>query len=387
MPMHRQRPSAAEIAAVGGRRPSGHRPSPPAWPWPAAAPGPRPPWPAGPAVGHRPIVLVNADLTATRPATTCSTGTSTAALDRVTAVGLGARPTLRRWRTSGRDLAGPGRRAEAAAPARRRTPRDRRAATGTNVQEAGVDEPDVVKTDGDLLVRIQDGDAHDLRRHRRRARAALGARPPGADRRRRETAAVRRPRGRRSGHDGRRTAAASTATGSRPAPGCCVVDLADPATPRSSTRSAYDAAWSPRASTATRSGWSLDRGLPDLDFVAAADRAPRNESARSSATGRSSATARSRTGCRGDDATAGDDRRAVARLRGRRDPRRRRRSRHASRSSASTPATPRRPWDADRPWRPTRDASTSRPTTCTSRPRRARRLGQGLLATRRSTPT
>jgi len=28
--------------------------------------------------------------------------------------------------------------------------------TGTNVQEAGVDEPDVVKTDGDLLVRIQD---------------------------------------------------------------------------------------------------------------------------------------------------------------------------------------------------------------------------------------
>ncbi len=31
-------------------------------------------------------------------------------------------------------------------------------ATGTNVQEAGVDEPDVVKTDGDLLVRVQDGD-------------------------------------------------------------------------------------------------------------------------------------------------------------------------------------------------------------------------------------
>ena len=27
-------------------------------------------------------------------------------------------------------------------------------ATGTNVQEAGVDEPDVVKTDGSLLVRI-----------------------------------------------------------------------------------------------------------------------------------------------------------------------------------------------------------------------------------------
>ena len=30
--------------------------------------------------------------------------------------------------------------------------------TGTNVQEAGVDEPDVVKTDGDTLYRVQDGD-------------------------------------------------------------------------------------------------------------------------------------------------------------------------------------------------------------------------------------
>ena len=29
---------------------------------------------------------------------------------------------------------------------------------GTNVQETGVDEPDVVKTDGSILVRIEDGD-------------------------------------------------------------------------------------------------------------------------------------------------------------------------------------------------------------------------------------
>ena len=37
-------------------------------------------------------------------------------------------------------------------------------ATGTNVQEAGVDEPDVVKTDGELLVRVRDGDleVHDV---------------------------------------------------------------------------------------------------------------------------------------------------------------------------------------------------------------------------------
>ncbi|MGZ5400050.1 MAG: beta-propeller domain-containing protein, partial [Nocardioides sp.] len=37
-------------------------------------------------------------------------------------------------------------------------------ATGTNVQEVGVDEPDVVKTDGELLVRTRDGDlqVHDV---------------------------------------------------------------------------------------------------------------------------------------------------------------------------------------------------------------------------------
>ncbi len=37
-------------------------------------------------------------------------------------------------------------------------------ATGTNVQEAGVDEPDVVKTDGELLVRARDGEleVHDV---------------------------------------------------------------------------------------------------------------------------------------------------------------------------------------------------------------------------------
>ncbi len=36
--------------------------------------------------------------------------------------------------------------------------------TGTNVQEVGVDEPDVVKTDGSLLVRVRDGDleVHDV---------------------------------------------------------------------------------------------------------------------------------------------------------------------------------------------------------------------------------
>jgi hypothetical protein len=43
----------------------------------------------------------------------------------------------------------------ARAPAAARTTRSTNSATGTNVQEAGVDEPDVVKTDGSILVRVQ----------------------------------------------------------------------------------------------------------------------------------------------------------------------------------------------------------------------------------------
>ncbi|MBE7325361.1 beta-propeller domain-containing protein [Nocardioides sp. Y6] len=62
------------------------------------------------------------------------------------------------------ELAGPqatAGRADAAAP----TPRAATSsATGTNVQEEGVDEPDTVKTDGSLLLRVRDGDLviHDV---------------------------------------------------------------------------------------------------------------------------------------------------------------------------------------------------------------------------------
>ena len=46
--------------------------------------------------------------------------------------------------------------AEAAAPTVPQVDRAGSSGTGTNVQEAGVDEPDVVKTDGEILVRVQD---------------------------------------------------------------------------------------------------------------------------------------------------------------------------------------------------------------------------------------
>jgi hypothetical protein len=48
--------------------------------------------------------------------------------------------------------------AEPAAPADGRVVEQGNSATGTNVQEVGVDEPDVVKTDGELLVRVLEED-------------------------------------------------------------------------------------------------------------------------------------------------------------------------------------------------------------------------------------
>ncbi len=47
--------------------------------------------------------------------------------------------------------------ADAAVPSAGRADEATSSETGTNVQEAGVDEPDVVKTDGSLLVRVEDG--------------------------------------------------------------------------------------------------------------------------------------------------------------------------------------------------------------------------------------
>jgi len=55
-------------------------------------------------------------------------------------------------------LAGSAEAAEPTAPAPPATERSTESDTGTNVQESGVDEPDVVKTDGSLLVRLRDGD-------------------------------------------------------------------------------------------------------------------------------------------------------------------------------------------------------------------------------------
>ena len=87
-----------------------------------------------------------------------ATGTSTHGLDRVGPYGLG--------RAAGRsatwcDAAARRRRCPtASAPWRRDVARGAvgSSGTGTNVQEAGVDEPDLAKTDGALLVRVEGDD-------------------------------------------------------------------------------------------------------------------------------------------------------------------------------------------------------------------------------------
>ena len=99
-------------------------------------------------------------------------GTSTAALDRVTAWGWDIPAYVRRRCR---------RRARPTAPrdpptARVRATPTTSSDTGTNVQEAGVDEPDLVKTDGDLLVRVADGTLKTVRRQRAEPRR-LGVAP------------------------------------------------------------------------------------------------------------------------------------------------------------------------------------------------------------------
>ena len=96
------------------------------------------------------------------------------ALDEVGPYGWGG-PDACRWL---------GRAPGARRPRRRRSGTDEavsNGATGTNIQEAGVDEPDVAKTDGRLVVRVRDGrQLVGHRRHRRPSRVSSrtgGCRP------------------------------------------------------------------------------------------------------------------------------------------------------------------------------------------------------------------
>ncbi|MGI8523459.1 MAG: beta-propeller domain-containing protein [Nocardioides sp.] len=110
--------------------------------------------PSPPAVHHAPPRLVGAALDNGRDCDQLLAWYVDRALPRVTAYGWTS-PAVYASSAAGVPLASDSGAAPAAG-SRDLTP-STSSATGTNVQEAGVDEPDVVKSDGRLLVRVQDG--------------------------------------------------------------------------------------------------------------------------------------------------------------------------------------------------------------------------------------
>jgi hypothetical protein len=129
--------------------------------------------------------------------------------------------------------------------------------SGTNVQEAGVDEPDVVKTDGSLLVRVEDGDLATYDVTGREPRLLSTTDLPGLHDA--EILLV----GDRVVAIGHETDAYGTESSTR----VLVVDLADPAAPAVVDEADYDTG----LVTARLHGGTvrlvLDRGLPELPFV------------------------------------------------------------------------------------------------------------------------
>ncbi len=102
--------------------------------------------------GGQPVRLVNADL---RPAASCDALLQwyvERGLQRVTAYGWDY-PRIYEASDAGGSVPVP---APGSVPVTPQPSEATSSATGTNVQEAGVDEPDVVKTDGRLLVRVLD---------------------------------------------------------------------------------------------------------------------------------------------------------------------------------------------------------------------------------------
>jgi hypothetical protein len=143
--------------------------------------------------------------------------------------------------------------------------------TGTNVQEAGVDEPDVVKTDGELLVRVQDDllTTYDLTGDEPALLASLDL-PDIEDAEvllAGETVVA-------VGRDGSVPDAPDTAAkrwyGGYAEPSrtrMLVVDVTDPATPTVTDNHRYDAALVTARQHGTVVRLAMSAGLPDLDFV------------------------------------------------------------------------------------------------------------------------
>ncbi len=155
---------------------------------------------------------------------------------------------------SSTDMAASGAIAEAPVPASRGVVEQGSSATGTNVQEAGVDEPDVVKSDGELLVRVRDGELR-LVDVTGTTPLDLGEVDLPAD--------VVAPQLLLAGDTVVVTAADSDATGTR----VLTYDVSDPAAPALVDERGYDAALVTAVQHDDVVRVVVTAGLPDLDFV------------------------------------------------------------------------------------------------------------------------
>ena len=115
--------------------------------------------PGRPLAADRPgtgrVLLANADVTITESCDDLLADYVERGVERVTPWGWGYGDVYYATEGDAGSSAGGAARDTAAAPVPQTT-RAGSSGTGTNVQEEGVDEPDVVKTDGELLVRIKD---------------------------------------------------------------------------------------------------------------------------------------------------------------------------------------------------------------------------------------
>lgn len=221
----------------------------------------------GAPIGDR-IALANADLSATDSCEELLGWYVDRGLERVTPYGWDSGVV---YFDSGGIVEGDAaRQSSAGAPAVPQVDRATNGDTGTNVQESGVDEPDVVKTDGELLVRVQDDEltAYDV----------TGAEPTWLD-------SIDLP-GIADAEillAGDTVVAVGADTESDPDPGAgrpydgsweragdtrmLVVDLADPAALEITDDRAYEATLVSARLHGSVVRLALSAGLPDLDFV------------------------------------------------------------------------------------------------------------------------
>lgn len=142
--------------------------------------------------------------------------------------------------------------------------------TGTNVQEAGVDEPDVVKTNGEILVRIEDGrlTTYDVSGGTPERLGSLGV--PGIDEGEILLAGTRVVVLDSEGSDAGEPTSTTVVT----------VDVSEPDAPEVVQETSYDTGLVSARQFGDTVRLVVEAGLPDLDFVLPSDERTQNTAER-----------------------------------------------------------------------------------------------------------